>query len=123
MVSREHVLNHEKYQQIFAKYATAIGIDAEHNLPEWVPIKEKMDKIEAEKRAQEEKKKQEEEAKRLAEEAKKQEEERLRLEKEEQERKNQLENAAKMYFKLLRQKNLTNLVGKNVRKMVKVKSC
>ena len=52
------------------------------------------------------------------EEQKKQEEEAQRRKQEEQEKRDQLENAAKMYFKLLRQKNLTNMVGKNLRKMV-----
>jgi len=35
MKSREDVMKSEKYQQIFAPYAAAIGIDTDQNLPEW----------------------------------------------------------------------------------------
>lgn len=63
MDSREHVLNHERFLQIFAPYAEAIGINEEFSCPEWIALKEKVEKI------AEEKLKAEAEAKRLVEEA------------------------------------------------------
>ena len=35
MRSRDHVLNHEKYKEIFEPYAHAIGIDQKPDVPEW----------------------------------------------------------------------------------------
>ena len=35
MESRQHVLDHPKFKEIFAEYADAIGISAEPNFPEW----------------------------------------------------------------------------------------
>lgn len=35
MESRQHVLDHPKYKEIFAEYADAIGISEEPNFPEW----------------------------------------------------------------------------------------
>lgn len=64
MLSRQNVLDHEKYKQIFEPYASAIGIDKEQQLPEWEPIRTKLQEIENEKiRAEEEKKAKEAEAK------------------------------------------------------------
>jgi len=33
--SREKVLSHDKFKEIFEPYAAAIGIDKEQDLPEW----------------------------------------------------------------------------------------
>ena len=77
MLSREHVLAHEKYIQIFAPYAAAIGIDKEQSHPSWDAVKLKVDGMEARKQ-----KEKEEAALR----AKWAEEEKLRLEKEAHER-------------------------------------
>jgi len=49
--SREKVLSHDKFKQIFEPYAAAIGIDKEQEVPEWQPIKEKWAKKAAEKEA------------------------------------------------------------------------
>lgn len=68
MKSREQVMNHDKFKQIFQSYASAIGIDKEQDIPEWKPIMEKRAKQAAEKEAKRiaaEQKKKEEEAKRL----------------------------------------------------------
>lgn len=35
MESRDHVLNHPKFKEIFAEYGDAIGITTEPNFPEW----------------------------------------------------------------------------------------
>jgi ubiquitin-protein ligase len=51
MESREQVMSHDKFKQIFEPYASAIGIDKEQNLPEWHPVKELIAKKAAEKEA------------------------------------------------------------------------
>lgn len=97
--SREQVMKHEKFS-LFEPYAAAIGIDKEQEFPEWIPIKAKFAKIEAEK-----------EAKRLAaEEKKRQIEEQKKIEAELAERKLK-EKVIQDYFKLLMQKDLTKYVG------------
>jgi hypothetical protein len=64
MKSREHVLAHEKFNEIFGKYADAIGINKEQSYPEWDEMKVKLEKIEEDrKKAEEEKKIKEEQAK------------------------------------------------------------
>lgn len=102
MKSREHVLNHEKYQEMFSKYAEAIGIDKEQSYPEWDVIKEKLQKIEEDKiKAEVNKKIEQEKA------IKKAEEENLY---------NLIHNRQNIidaYFKKLRAKNLTRFVGNN----------
>jgi len=103
--SRDAVLNHEKFKQIFAPYADAIGISKEQQeLPMWKELKDKIQKHE-----------EEQERKRLEEELKKQEEEKKRLE-EEQKKKEQEEAQQKIdvqrnFFKLLKEKNLLKYVG------------
>lgn len=130
MKSREHVLNHEKYP-IFAKYASAIGIDEPQTLPEWNAITEKLNKIEEDKiKAAQEKKRKEEEAKRIEEErilaeeaAKKAAEEQARLDAleairvEEERKRNELNHPEKLfnqYFQFLKQKDLTKFIGTKV---------
>ena len=54
MLSRDHVLAHEKYQQIFAPYASAIGIDKEQSYPAWDAIKLKVDGLEERKQKEKE---------------------------------------------------------------------
>jgi len=113
--SREAVLNNNKFKEIFAPYAKAMGMEEEQKFSEWDEHLEKMAKIEAEKKAQEE------ERKRKAEEARKAEEERLRKIEEEariaeelrkaEEEKKRKGAAIKDYFKLLKDKNLTKYIG------------
>lgn len=47
--SREHVLNHEKFKEIFAPYADAIGINKKPEVPEWVGFMDKYNKDKEEK--------------------------------------------------------------------------
>jgi len=104
MKSGPEVLKNEKFQEIFAEYADAIGITKQEKLPEWIKLEEKQAKAEAEKLAKEqERKKAEEERLRQEKEA---EEERLRKEEEDKKK-----GAIKAYFKLLKEKNLTKYVG------------
>jgi len=85
--SRERVLNDEKFKQIFAPYAKAIGIEEEYKIPEWDEYLERMAKAEEAKRAEEERLRKIEEEKRIAEELEKAEEEKRRK-----------DNAIKDYF-------------------------
>jgi hypothetical protein len=100
MESREAVLNHPKFQEIFGEYADALGIKSAPEPKEWASLKLKKEEID--KRVAEEAEK-----KRIAE-LEKQEQERRRIEREEARRKAGL---MKEYFKLIAQKDLTKYVG------------
>ena len=98
-ISREHVLAHEKFQEIFAPYAAAIGIDKPQELESWTTVTTKIKNFEANKiKAEEE---------RLAREAKEAEEKALR-EKEAKERYliENHRNIVNDYFRKLREKNM-----------------
>jgi hypothetical protein len=47
--SRDHVLNHEKFKQIFSKYAGAIGIDQPQSQPVWDELDSMIEKTAREK--------------------------------------------------------------------------
>lgn len=54
MQSRQHVLNHGKFKQIFEPFAAAIGIDKEQDIQEWQEIQTQLQKIEEDKKQAEE---------------------------------------------------------------------
>jgi len=104
MLSREDVIAHEKFEEIFKPYAAAIGIDVEQSHPEWDAIKEKIAKIEEDKaKAEAEKKLKEQkeaEEKAIAEEIAR--------------KADLINNRDKIisgYFKKIKDQNLTRLVG------------
>ena len=49
--SRQKVLAEPKFQELFAKYADAIGINECPEMPSWVAVQAKMDKQDAEREA------------------------------------------------------------------------
>lgn len=138
MSSRQHVIEHEKYEEIFKKYADAIGLNKEQSYPEWDEIKEKKMKIDADKLKAEEERKRKAELERIAkeEQAKKDaeikaEEDRKRelienMKAEEDKKRELIENRQKIidaYFKQLKAKGLTKLVGQpKVNKIVGIKA-
>ena len=100
MDSREHVLNHEKFIEIFGEYTDALGLKTAPKPEEWTAVQAKRDAVNA----------------RIAEEAeKKRIEEELRLEqeriKEEEKEAKRKANLMKDYFKLLMKKDLTKYIG------------
>jgi len=100
MMSREHVLAHEKFDEIFKPYAKALGLDEPQSHPEWDALQVKIDIMQAEKMAADEKKKKEDAEKAIAvEKAKKDEEIKNR------------DMCISGYFKKIRDRNLTRLVG------------
>lgn len=105
MKSRESVLKHEKFQQIFEKYIEAIGInEAPKGLKEWEKLEEKLAE---QKRIEEERKAKQEEEERLA---KLKAEEDARIEAE-IEAKKKLEAAPAEYFKQINKMGLNNMIG------------
>jgi DNA gyrase/topoisomerase IV subunit A len=42
MSSKDDVIKHEKFEEIFAKYADAIGLYKEQSYPEWDEITKKL---------------------------------------------------------------------------------
>jgi ubiquitin-protein ligase len=61
MQSRDEVKKHEKFEQIFAPYADAIGINEPADLPVWIELKQRIEKAKAAKiQAAKEKKEREE---------------------------------------------------------------
>lgn len=103
MNSVKSVQEHEKFKQIFAEYADAIGITKQEILPEWIEHKKMLEEKEAKKKAaEEEKRRKEEEAAQAVQ---------RELEK----------KAIAQYFKLLRDKNLTKYIGqpKHAKKLMK----
>jgi len=109
MQSRESVLEHEKFKEIFASYAEAIGIDKPQEIEAWTALSAKIKKIETDKLKAE----QEKQA-RLAREA----EEKAIKEKEDQIRYLRDNHAiiVNNFFKALKNKNLTRLVGQPKRR-------
>ena len=95
MQSRQDVLDHPKYKEIFEQYAEAIGITEEPSVPAWEEIKQKLLEVEEAKDGGsklEEKKRAEETARQM-------------------ELAKQSQMLINNYFKMLRDKNLTRLVG------------
>ncbi len=97
-------MDHEKFKQLFEPYKEALGISVDPNLTQWTDLKEKVDKIRAEK----------EEKKRLEEEKKRQEEEEKRLEAErleEEKAKRFREQGFTDFFKALKKVGYTKYIG------------
>jgi hypothetical protein len=100
MISREHVLAHEKFDEIFKPYAKALGLDEPQSHPEWDALQVKIDLMVAEKIAAVEMKKKLDAEKAIADEKAKQDEIIINRDK-----------YIIGYFKKIRDKNLTRLVG------------
>ena len=100
MMSRDDVLAHPKYEEIFSKYAKALGLDEPQSHPAWDALQIKIDKLDADKIEAEKLRKKQEEDKKMA-------DEKAAQDKLIQDREKYISG----YFKKIKDRNLTRLVG------------